>query len=142
MKRPKTLIVILILAVIAAIQFWPVERTNPPVTSDVEAPPETRAVLRTACYDCHSNETRWPWYSRVAPVSWLVAGDVAEGREHLNLSEWPPDAGERAEAARRMWKNVERGEMPIFIYRMMHGEARLSENQKELIRKWAESPRQ
>ena len=140
MKKSRARLIILVLAVIIAIQFWPVTRTNPPVTSDIEAPQEVRAVLRAACYDCHSNETRWPWYSYIAPVSWLVAGDVAEGREHLNLSEWPADAGERAEAAKRMWKNVERGEMPLLAYRVAHGEARLSESQKDLIRNWAESP--
>ena len=138
MKRSKTLIVILILAVIAAIQFWPVERTNPPVTSDVEAPPETRAVLRTACYDCHSNETRWPWYSRIAPVSWLVVHDVHHAREHVNFSEWDsiPD-GDRATVARRIWKEIEDGEMPLLMYRIMHPEARLSEDQKTVIKNWA-----
>ena len=99
MKKTKARIGIIVLVVIIAIQFWPVERTNPPVLSDIEAPQEVKAVLHAACYDCHSNETRWPWYSYVAPASWLVTSDVTEAREHLNLSEWPSDARDRAEAA-------------------------------------------
>jgi len=142
MKRSKARIGVLVLAVVVAIQFWPAERTNPPVASDIDAPGEVKEVLRAACYDCHSNETRWPWYSYVAPASWLVASDVAEAREHLNLSDWPIDAGDRAEAAEHMWKHVENGEMPLFIYRLAHSSARLSESQKEIIRNWAESPQQ
>ena len=66
----------------------PVDRENPPVTGDIGAPSEVDAILRTSCYDCHSNETVWPWYSYLAPASWLVAEDVEHGREHLNFSEW------------------------------------------------------
>jgi hypothetical protein len=142
MKKTKARIGIIVLVVIIAIQFWPVERTNPPVLSDIEAPQEVKAVLHAACYDCHSNETRWPWYSYVAPASWLVTSDVTEAREHLNLSEWPSDARDRAEAAEHMWKHVKDGEMPLFMYRVAHSEARLSESQKQIIRNWAESPQQ
>ena len=74
--------------VLAGIQLVPVERTNPPVESEVAAPPAARAVLRRACYDCHSHETRGPWYAQVAPISWLVANDVQEGRRELNCSQW------------------------------------------------------
>ena len=61
------------------IQFVPVNRTNPPVEGDLRAPTEVLSVLRRACYDCHSNETVWPWYSRVAPLSWVIAHDVTRG---------------------------------------------------------------
>ena len=70
------------------IQFVPVERTNPPVTGEVEAADPVMEALRNACYDCHSNETRWPWYSRVAPLSWRIAEHVRIGRRNLNFSEW------------------------------------------------------
>ena len=70
----------LIVCLVAA-QFVPVDRTNPPVGQEIVAPAEVMTVLERACYDCHSNETVWPAYSRVAPVSWLVARDVQEGRE-------------------------------------------------------------
>jgi len=65
-----------------------VDRSNPPVEADLEAPAAVTAVLRTACYDCHSNETHWPWYSYVAPVSWLVARDVEEARSEFSFSRW------------------------------------------------------
>jgi hypothetical protein len=81
-------VLLAIVLLLVVIQFVPVDRSNPPVTSEVPASPEARAVLRRACYDCHSNETVWPWYSKVAPVSWLVARDVHKGREELNFSTW------------------------------------------------------
>ena len=78
---------VLILAVIG-IQFVPVNRMNPPVTGEIGAPEKVMAILHRSCYDCHSNKTVWPWYSYVAPISWLVADDVHEGRRHMNFSEW------------------------------------------------------
>ena len=71
-----------------AIQFVSMNRTNPPVQADFRGSPEVISVLRRACYDCYSNETVWPWYSRVAPVSWVIARDVHEGRAALNFSTW------------------------------------------------------
>jgi hypothetical protein len=75
-----------LLALGILIQLIPIRRDNPPATGSVAAPPEVMSILRRSCYDCHSNETIWPWYSRVAPVSWLVARDVHEGRRHVNFS--------------------------------------------------------
>jgi hypothetical protein len=88
MRRWIILSGVLVLAVLVGIQLVPVDTSNPPVTADVPTSPEVKAVLRRACYDCHSNETTWPWYSRVAPVSWLIAQDVHEGRAELNFSRW------------------------------------------------------
>lgn len=120
------------------IQLVPVERTNPPVVADLDAPGEVRAVLHAACYDCHSHQTRWPWYSRVAPVSWLVAHDVEEAREKLNFSAW----GNRE--PRKQWKameeigeEVEEGEMPLRMYRLAHPEARLDDRQRATLLAWA-----
>lgn len=97
-----------------------------------------REVLRRACYDCHSNETRWPWYSRVAPISWLVAHDVGEGRRELNFSTWNRmDAAKQAKALRETWKEVYEGEMPPRIYLPTHPEARLSDVDRALLRAWA-----
>jgi mono/diheme cytochrome c family protein len=83
---------------------------------------ETRALAARACFDCHSNETVWPWYSHVAPLAWLVRDHVEEGRAHLNLSAWDQpqeDAGEAAEV-------VQEGEMPPAYYLRLHPEARLT----------------
>ncbi len=125
---------------LVAIQFVPVERTNPPVESEVPASPEARAVLRRACYDCHSNETVWPWYSRIAPVSWLVADDVHEGREELNFSTWnrrSPKA--QAKALHECWEEVEEGEMPLWFYVPLHPEARLSPQDMAVLKSWSQS---
>ncbi len=87
---------------LVAIQFIPVRRTNPPVTSHIQwDSPQTEALLQRACMDCHSNETRWPWYSSVAPASWLLYYDVERGRSGLNLSAYVPTPGqtEHSEAA-------------------------------------------
>ena len=129
----------LILAVLAvAIQLVPIDRTNPPVTADLEAPPEVEAVLRAACYDCHSHETRWPWYSYVAPVSWLVAHDVEEARAELSFSEWGLlDPREQREKRQDIWEEVAEGKMPLAKYRWVHAEARLTEEQKGVLRAWS-----
>jgi len=132
--------VLVVALALVAIQFVPVERTNPPARGETpSAPPEVASVLRKACFDCHSNETRWPWYSRVAPVSWLVADDVREGRKHLNFSEWSLlDRSSREGALREIHEMVEEGEMPLAIYRLAHPEARLTDEEKAALLRWAE----
>ncbi len=127
-----------LLALFGAIQLVPVDRTNPPVEEEVPVPPEVRDVLVRACYDCHSNETVWPWYAHVAPVSWLVARDVHEGREALNFSTWNRlTTREQVEALRESWEEVEEGEMPLWFYLPTHPEARLTDRDRALLRAWA-----
>jgi len=134
----KKWIIIGIVVLIIAIQLWPVERTNPPVSADLQAPPEVKAVIRTACYNCHSNETQWPWYGYVAPVSWVIASDVMEAREDLNFSEWGSiPVGDRPAAAKHIWKMANEGKMPLPMYRLMHPEARLTEDQKKILQNWS-----
>jgi hypothetical protein len=77
-----------LLVLVVAFQFIPVDTANLPVESDIPTSPAVKAVLRRACYDCHSHETVWPWYSRIAPMSWLLVRDVQEGRAELNFSTW------------------------------------------------------
>jgi hypothetical protein len=113
--------------VLVAIQLVPVNRVNPPVQSQMPASAAAQDALRRACYDCHSNETTWPWYSKVAPVSWWVAGHVREGRRELNFSEWvgtgtPQQQKRLAKTA----KEIAKGAMPPWYYRLVHPEARLS----------------
>ncbi|MFT3713734.1 MAG: heme-binding domain-containing protein [Archangium sp.] len=126
-------------AVLVLIQAIRPEHTNPEVTGDiVGVPPDVKLVLKKACYDCHSNETVWPWYSQVAPVSWLVARDVNDGRKHLNFSVW-----ETYEQKRKTHKleeiegEVSEGEMPMAIYLPMHPEAKLTEAEKNALIAWA-----
>lgn len=123
-RREVGILAITLVALFLVAQLLPVgaPRTNPAVTA--EPPwdsPRTRELFFRACGDCHSNETRWPWYSRVAPASWLVAHDVAEAREHLNVSEWDRPQKDADEAA----EEVRDGEMPLAIYLPLHPEARL-----------------
>ncbi|MGH9263079.1 MAG: heme-binding domain-containing protein [Acidimicrobiales bacterium] len=111
------------------VQFVPYGRDhdNPPVTRD--APwirAEGRRLAVAACYDCHSNETRWPWYSNVAPASWLVQNDVDEGRDELNFSEW-----DRDQDADDLVESVTDGSMPPRAYLLAHPSARLSDAEKE-----------
>lgn len=121
-------------------QLVPVERTNPPVEREVSAPEDVRAVLRQSCYDCHSHETRWPWYARVAPASWLVARDVREGREELNFSAWNRlTPAKRAEKRREVWEEVEEGHMPPWFYLPLHPDARLTDSDRDLLRAWSQA---
>ena len=123
-----------------AIQLVPLPRTNPPATAPLAAPPELQAVLDRACMDCHSHATKWPWTAYVAPFSWLVVYDTHEGREHLNLSTWgEKSARKQAKAAHEMWEEVEEGEMPLPPYLWMHPEARLSDADRALLKRWSES---
>ena len=124
--------------VFVAIQLVPVNRTNPPVQTEVPATPEQRAVLRRACYDCHSNETNWRWYGYVAPVSWLIARDVSEGRRELNLSEWNLLSTQmRLKKLRESWEQVDKGEMPPLLYLPPHPDARLSDADRLVLRTWS-----
>ena len=128
------------LGLLLAIQLVPVERSNPPVLAEVPAPPEVREVIERACYDCHSNETRWPWYAQLAPASWLLAYDVAEAREHMNFSDWKQyDEDEQRDLVEEAWEEVEEGEMPPWFYLPLHPEARLSDADRAVLRRWAEA---
>ena len=116
-------------------------RTNPVVISDLMTtnapPPQVAAMLHAACYDCHSSETRWPWYSHIAPMSWLIANDVKEGREHLNLSNWPNDNPMRAvKRLENMSDEIGSGEMPLPKYAKIHADARLTKIQRKELTDW------
>ncbi len=125
---------------LAASQLVPVDRTNPPVETEVPATAEARSVLRRACYDCHSNETTWPWYSRIAPVSWLVARDVHEGREELNYSTWNRYTTEQQlKKLKKSREEVAEGEMPPWLYLPLHPDARLSGDDRAVLRAWSQS---
>ena len=120
-----------LLLVLLLLQVIPVgSRENPPVIKEPAwDSPKTRELAVKACFDCHSNETVWPWYSYVAPISWLVIHDVDEGREHLNLSEFDRPQTHAHEAA----EQVEEGEMPLPIYRPLHPEASLTPEETKLL---------
>lgn len=124
-------------ALLLAIQLVPVDTSNPPTTAPLVAPADIQAVLDRSCYDCHSNETRWPWYSRVAPASWLVSSDVRGAREELNFSTWAElPADEQTEKLEEAWEEIDHGHMPVWYYLLAHPDARLSDPDRELLRAW------
>jgi hypothetical protein len=141
MRRVIAVSGLVLLLALVAIQLVPVDTRNPPVTGDVPTSPAVKAVLRRACYDCHSHETRWPWYGRVAPVSWLLARDVREGRAELNFSTWDQySAQQQVKKLKESWEEVAEGEMPPWFYLPAHREARLSAEDRALLRQWAREP--
>jgi hypothetical protein len=102
-----------LIAVFIVAQFVPVVRVNPLDRGQPPAPGEVHALLQRACYDCHSNETRWPWYSQVAPMSFLIARDVTEGRRELNFSTWSQyNERRKTRKLKEIAKQVEKGKMP------------------------------
>jgi hypothetical protein len=124
-----------ILAIGIAIQLIPYGKNhaNPPVVREpVWNSPVTRELAKNACFDCHSNETTWPWYSRIAPVSWLVYWDVVEGRKHLNFSEWKGGSGKH-EQPQEITNEVLEGGMPPLQYFIAHPEAKLDASSKKLL---------
>lgn len=144
MKRKLKWLVLAAVAGFAVLQLTNPPRTNPLVVSDFIAtnapPPQIAAMLHAACYDCHSSTTRWPWYSRVAPISWLIASDVKEGRQHLNLSLWPKDDPKRAAKwLGRMSEEIGSGEMPLPKYKKIHADARLTEIQRKELTDWLDA---
>ncbi len=113
------------------VQFLPLgtSRDNPPVVAEITwDSPTTEALARRACYDCHSNETAWPWYSYVAPVSWMIVQDIIKGREVLNFSEWTPEHAATIQAEEAV-ELVSKGQMPLPYYEILHPEATLSEEE-------------
>ena len=126
--------------VFVLIQLVPTSRGNPPITQDIAAPPQVESILRRGCYDCHSNETRWPWYARVAPVSWLVIRDVNRGRKHINFSTWDKYSDDPETVIRKL-NNISKfshnGSMPLWYYLPEHSEARLSDADRKVLEKWA-----
>jgi len=123
---------LVIIGVLLVAQLVPYGRdhSNPSVTAEPQwNAAETRALAQRACFDCHSNQTRWPWYSNVAPVSWLVQADVSEGRRVLNFSEWTRGYEEAQESG----ETVRSQEMPPRSYLLLHPEAKLSDAERQQL---------
>ena len=128
----RNLLTIVAICVLGAlvIQLIPLDRTNPPVVREPNwDSPQTRALAVRACFDCHSNETRWPWYSYVAPLSWWVYHDVREGRERLNFSAW----GTGRFGVNDIQREIRRGTMPPSTYRIAHPDANLTDAEKNAL---------
>jgi uncharacterized membrane protein len=153
-ERPTTFVkvcrrlLLLVVFLLLAVQAIPVKRENPAVdqTKKLEAtaivPPEIHGILRRSCNDCHSNETVWPWYSHVAPVSWVVVYDVREGRADLNFSDWGSySIKERSDKLEDICGRVRRDEMPDGKYTLIHRNARLTTDERNAVCAWSEQVR-
>ena len=127
-----------------AIQVMRPARTNPTtdpagtIAAHVAMPSAVQATLARSCFDCHSNETRWPWYSGVAPISWFVIGHVNDGRRALNFSDWNAH-GRRATGPPfdRICREIQSGGMPLSSYLLLHRDARLTPSDISLLCAWA-----
>jgi hypothetical protein len=135
---------IILVALFAALQFIRPARTNPPVDesrtiqAQAHIPPQVAAILDRSCNDCHSNLTRWPWYSNVAPVSWFLVNHVNTGRREMNLSDWAQySQSEQESLMRRICREVKDGSMPLNSYLLMHGNAKLSSEDVKTLCDWA-----
>jgi len=139
-------LVIACVVVFALIQLIPASRTNPPVVASrslaahMDVPPQVQNIFKRACSDCHSNETVWPWYSHVAPVSWYVAHDVNVGRSHVNLDNWeaqesPKEANEHLGLTCKL---MQQGKMPPSDFLLMHKDARVSPADINTVCAWTQ----
>jgi hypothetical protein len=136
LKDARVIIIVLIL-ILLMIQMFRVERVNPPVQSDFAAKPEIKALMSGACYNCHSNQTVWPWYSYVAPASWFVAHDVHEGRKSLNFSDWGAlSAKSQGRTLAKIAHRVIEGEMPPWHYTVTHRQGSLTMTNRAQIWAW------
>jgi heme-binding protein len=137
--RRRTKIAALVVGIaFVAIQFVPAHRTNRLGTGDPDAPRDVQWVLRRACYDCHSTETRWPIWAYVAPMSWRVVADVDRARERLNFSDWTVYDRDRRVALRALSGPLTATHrMPLWYYVTLHPDARLSEADVALLQAWS-----
>jgi hypothetical protein len=144
MKRVLMIIGAVVLLALIVIQFFRPVKNQSPVTQDdiifnIDIPAGVKRTIVNACYDCHSNQTRYPWYSRIAPVSWMMASHVKEGKENLNFSDWKKySKREQISKLNDICEMVEKGEMPLKSYTFMHSEAIILEYQQKDLCTWTE----
>ncbi len=133
----KKSVILIIIGILLLIQIIPINRTNPKVTSEIIVSPQVGEILKRSCYDCHSNESTWPWYSYIAPVSWLIVGHVKEGRGKLNFSTWDKyDVNKQRRMLDEIGEEIKNNDMPLSSYLIMHKKANLSETDKAVIIGW------
>ncbi|HWZ22893.1 MAG TPA: heme-binding domain-containing protein [Cytophagaceae bacterium] len=139
----KKKIIIGIVSGLLLIQLFRIDKKNPPIQNGMDfltitnAPIKIGTIIKTSCYDCHSNETSYPWYTNVAPISWWTKHHINEGRHELNFSEWGKYNTKRVNhKLDKCIELVEEGEMPMSSYTLIHKNAALNEEQKRLLIEW------
>ncbi len=144
----KILKIVTIVGVITfgAIQFVRPDFSNPPVIeaetiwTDPDLPPDVRAVLVRSCADCHSNETTYPWYSKITPFNWFLAGHIEEGRHELNLSIWNAYTNDKKRhKLEEVCEQVEQGLMPLPSYTWIHWDAVLTDSERTVLCRWSKA---
>ena len=135
-----------LIIVLAFMQFKSVDKTNPPIVEQQDffarnnAPEEIKALFKNACYDCHSNETKYPWYFNVAPVSWWTRGHIDHAREEMNFSIWKTfNAKKQSHLMEECIEKISEKEMPLLSYIIAHPEARISEDERNQMATWLKS---
>jgi hypothetical protein len=141
--RTYLIVLVILLILIIAIQFFrPVRRNGGPVSEDISLvlpmSDTIKHILKSACYDCHSNIPRYPWYFNVQPIGWFLSGHIEEGREDLNFSEFGNYSNSKQlDMLEHIVHMVNDGDMPLLSYRLVHKDARLSSREKVLLTNWA-----
>ncbi len=146
MKKVVKIILIVVIIAFVVIQFFRPERTTTEVyeeshiTKIMNVPDDVHKILKRSCFDCHSDHTTWPWYTNIAPASWLVAKDVRNGRTKMNFSQWGriPDA-KREARLESICEEITEGEMPLKEYLYLHGDAKLTPQDKDIICNWVKA---
>jgi hypothetical protein len=145
-KHPVILLFLILLFVFLLIQFFRIDKSVPQSDPSMDfvvvknPPRKITALIETSCYDCHSYKTKYPWYSNIAPVSWILKSHINKGRDHLNLSEYGNYSRERASLILfEMKEMVENGEMPLKSYTFIHRDALLNAEMKNALVKWLTS---
>ena len=134
-----------LLVVFILIQFYRPEKNDSKnelnaMSTVMEIPVEVSKIIQTSCADCHSNSTNYPWYSEIAPASWFLAQHVNEGKEHLNFSEWTTyNKDQQSHVLKDIKEVLNEHEMPLKSYLWIHKDAKLSENQYQIMYDWANS---
>lgn len=147
-KLTKKNILLGVLILLGVIQLFRIDKTNKVSAPEIDfitmthADAEISKILKTSCYDCHSNEVKYPWYTNIAPVSWWIKHHINEGSEHLNFSEWGNYASRKADhKLEECVEMIESGEMPMSSYTLLHNEAKLSKEQQARLINWFNSLR-
>lgn len=134
---------IVVIVILVLMQFKRIDKTNPAYNEAedfitiTQPPAEIATLIKAACYDCHSHQAKYPWYSNVAPVSWMVAHHIEEGRQHLNFSTWATYPEKKADhKLEECVEEIEEGNMPMKPYVIMHSEAKMTDAQKSALITW------
>ncbi|MCB0664113.1 MAG: heme-binding domain-containing protein [Saprospiraceae bacterium] len=132
-----------LVGIFAILQLFPIDKTNPTAIPEkdlfavVDAPVNVKSVIKSACYDCHSYETTYPWYTNLQPFAWSIKDHINHGRKHLNFSEFADYTGEdRSHALEECVEVLQEDEMPIASYKLMHPEARLNDETRQTLITW------